>query len=94
VAEALERIGAGACDLVISDLGLPDGSGYELMSRLRADFGSVGIALTGYGTEEDIELSKKAGFVLHLVKPVRVSDLEAALARCAELGPARVPRPA
>jgi PAS domain S-box-containing protein len=82
-AEALEKSGARVCDFVISDLGLPDGNGYDLMAKLRADFGCSGIALTGYGGEEDVVRSRNAGFLSHLTKPVRVGDLERALDRCA-----------
>lgn len=66
-------------DLVLSDIGLPDGNGYALMSELRENFGLKGIALTGYGMEHDLEQAKNAGFVAHLVKPVRIESLEKAL---------------
>ena len=57
-------------DLVISDLGLPDFSGIELMTILHERYSLRGIAVTGYSTEEDIRRSKSAGFEEHLVKPV------------------------
>jgi signal transduction histidine kinase len=66
-------------DLVVSDIGLPDGNGYTLMSELRDNFGLKGIALTGYGMEQDILRSQNAGFVAHLTKPVRIESLEKAL---------------
>lgn len=66
-------------DLVLSDIGLPDGNGYTLMAELRNHFGLKGIALTGYGMEQDIAKAKKAGFVTHLIKPVHVESLEKAL---------------
>jgi CheY-like chemotaxis protein len=65
--------------VVLSDLGLPDGNGYTLMAELRDNFGLKGIALTGYGTGQDIENAKKAGFVTHLTKPVNIESLESAL---------------
>jgi CheY-like chemotaxis protein len=69
-----------AFHLLISDIGLPDGNGFELMKELRAGNADLqGIALTGYGMEEDIARSQRAGFSSHLVKPVRVQFLEAAL---------------
>ncbi len=74
-------------DLVLSDLGLPDGSGLDLMRELRQEFDLRGIAVTGFGMEEDFVQSKSAGFVEHLVKPVRFSTLEAALARVLEETP-------
>lgn len=67
-------------DLVISDIGLPELDGFSLMARLRETYGLRGIALTGYGMEEDLERSRAAGFVSHLIKPIDVQKLEAALA--------------
>lgn len=57
-------------DLLISDLGLPDGSGLELMKTLRDTQGMKGIALSGFGTDEDVAASAAAGFAAHLTKPV------------------------
>ncbi len=66
-------------DFVISDVGLPDGNGNELMKELQERFGLQGIALTGYGTEHDIGDSLASGFIAHLIKPVTVRSLEKAL---------------
>ncbi len=79
VAEARALVGHDTFDLVLSDIGLPDGSGYTLMAELRDRFGLRGIALTGYGMEEDVARAKIAGFVAHLTKPVRMESLEKAL---------------
>jgi signal transduction histidine kinase/CheY-like chemotaxis protein len=74
-AEAI-RIGwAHQFDIVISDVGLPDGTGYEVMEALRTKTQVLGIALSGYGMEADIERSAAAGFVLHLTKPVDAQKL-------------------
>jgi PAS domain S-box-containing protein len=64
------------------DIGLPGMNGYELAKRLRAILpcDSRLIALTGYGQETDREAAERAGFALHLVKPVELADLERALA--------------
>ena len=69
-------------DLLLSDLGLPDGSGMDLMRALRAK-GMVitAIALSGYGHKEDIRLSKDAGFAAHLVKPISLKRLRDVIAR-------------
>jgi len=67
-------------ELLISDIGLPDGSGYELMAELRDRPGLVGIALTGYGMESDVIRSQAAGFATQLTKPVSVQALDSALA--------------
>jgi CheY-like chemotaxis protein len=80
VADALAAAGANSFDLVISDLGLPDGTGNQLMEKLRADYGLKGIALSGYGMEEDINRSREAGFVSHLIKPVDFPQLQRVLA--------------
>ncbi|HYP17400.1 MAG TPA: response regulator, partial [Opitutus sp.] len=61
------------------DLGLPDTDGYTLMRRLRDQHGLRGVALTGYGTEKDIERGRDAGFVAHLTKPVDIQKLDAVL---------------
>ncbi len=81
VAEALILAAGtdGAFDFVISDLGLPDGSGLDLMRELSARHGLRGIALSGYGMEEDIRQSLEAGFLKHLTKPVDLPVLQATL---------------
>lgn len=71
-------------DLVLSDLGLPDGSGLDLMIELRDLYGLEGIAVTGYGMEEDLEKTRAAGFREHLVKPVTLDQITSAIARAAD----------
>src|SRR4051812_35795587 len=66
-------------DIVLSDVGLPDCSGYELMEKLHALYPMKGIALTGRSGELDIERGKAAGFSAHLTKPVSMSRLEQTL---------------
>ena len=73
----------GRIDLVLSDIGLPDGSGHDLMAELSRRFGLRGIALTGYGMEEDVERSKQVGFARHLTKPVSLDQLESAIRQVA-----------
>lgn len=75
MADALVAASINKFDFVISDLGLPDGTGTDLMEKLRANYGLSGVALSGYGREEDIARSSAAGFVAHLVKPVSVAEL-------------------
>ncbi len=72
----------GIYDLLMSDIGLPDGRGDELMMILRKNgFDAPAIALSGYGMEADLLRSRKAGFGLHLTKPVSIQELDRALAR-------------
>jgi CheY-like chemotaxis protein len=66
-------------DLVISDLGLPDGSGLDLMRTLHEQYGLCGICLTGFGSDGDIAQSADAGFRQHLTKPVDLRALELAI---------------
>lgn len=86
VAEALALAEAQGFDLVISDLGLPDGTGIQLMQTLRSQHGLRGIALTGYGMEEDITRAREAGFISHLIKPVQISELRTVLSALAASG--------
>jgi CheY-like chemotaxis protein len=81
VQEALAAAEAQSFDLVLSDLGLPDGSGLELMRQLRDRYGLAGIALTGYGMKDDVRQSREAGFVDHLVKPITFQRLAGAIER-------------
>jgi PAS domain S-box-containing protein len=84
VAAALERASAVPLDLLICDLGLPDGSGLEVMRRLRP---LPGIALTGYGMEQDVRRAHEAGFLAHLTKPVDFAELDSAIRRVAAARP-------
>ena len=73
---ALELSAKEEFDVLISDLGLPDGSGIELMQKLSSDRPLFGIALTGFGMEDDIRKSREAGFKHHLVKPIDLTKLD------------------
>lgn len=81
MATALQLTSQHSFDLLISDLGLPDGSGLELIRALRArNFHRPAIALSGYGQEEDVRRSREAGFTTHLIKPVLVEQLYESIA--------------
>ncbi len=80
--EALDVARAFCPDVVFLDIGLPGMNGYEVARRLLADPGTAAtklIALTGWGTEDDIQKSKIAGFHAHLTKPVDPNAVEAML---------------
>ncbi len=72
------------CDLLISDIGLPDGTGHELMERLRVGQPSIrAIAMSGFAMQADIEQSRNAGFAEHLVKPVAFELLHSVIQKLA-----------
>ncbi len=72
-------------DLLVSDIELPDGSGLELMETIRSRRGIPGIAISGFGSHEDIEQSRAAGFALHLTKPIDFRRLEQAIQELAAI---------
>jgi signal transduction histidine kinase/CheY-like chemotaxis protein len=80
VREALGTASKAKYDLMISDIGLPDGSGYELVEKMQQLQPLPAIALSGYGTDSDVKRSLKAGFTAHLVKPVSFEHLEKVIA--------------
>ena len=72
---AIELSAKEEFDVLISDLGLPDGSGIDLIQKLVSK-PPLGIALTGFGMEQDIRKSREAGFHHHLVKPIDLNKLD------------------
>jgi signal transduction histidine kinase len=70
-------------DVLVSDIGLPDGRGTDLLQRIKQQRGYSprAIAMSGFGMEEDLERSREAGFSEHLIKPVEFSALHEAIAR-------------
>ncbi len=85
VAAAMQVAAAETFDVLVSDLGLPDGSGLDIMRRLRQTRSVRGIAVSGFGMESDIQKSLEAGFHEHLTKPFNVDQLLTAIARVARL---------
>ena len=79
VSSALQSAAEESFDLLISDIGLPDGTGIELMEKLNTEHSMVGIALTGFGMEDDVRKSRAVGFREHLVKPVDLNKLDSVL---------------
>jgi signal transduction histidine kinase/CheY-like chemotaxis protein len=77
VQSALEAAAHERFDVLVSDIGLPDGSGIELMQKLKSDHAIFGIALTGFGMEDDLRRSHDVGFNHHLIKPVDLNKLDA-----------------
>src|SRR5437763_442333 len=83
VATAKQIVGSDQIDVLLCDIGLPDGSGYEVAAQARAKRRIKAIALTGFGTEKDVLRSKEAGFDFHLVKPVNFQELQSVLEQLA-----------
>ena len=81
--EALEAIPGAQCDVLISDIGLPDGDGWELLRRLEARRPVYAIAMSGFGMTADRTKSLAAGYQAHILKPFEPEVLEAALAEAA-----------
>jgi len=78
--EAL-RVDLGRVDVIVSDLGLPDGSGLDLLPKLRRTHYAPALALSGYGMDADVRAAEAAGFERHLTKPVDFGALFEALAQ-------------
>lgn len=83
VAAALAAAERVKFDLLVSDIGLPDGSGFELMRTLRDRYGLKGIAVSGYGMAQDLRASQESGFVEHLTKPLNFQMLRETIRRIA-----------
>ena len=81
VQSAMEAAARNQFDVLVSDIALPDGTGMDLMMQLRAISNLPGIAISGFGNNGDIERSLQAGFSEHLIKPVKLDNLEAAIER-------------
>ena len=85
VDEALAAIPAASCDVLISDIGLPDGNGWELLHALKSNGHAppYAIAMSGFGMNADHVRSREAGFQHHLLKPFVPADLDAMLEEAA-----------
>ena len=81
VQTALQEAEAFPFDVLVSDIGLPDGSGADLLRKLNTRGAVRAVALSGYGMPDDIARSKDAGFAEHLTKPIQVDLLDDALQR-------------
>ena len=79
MATALREIPKSGCDVLISDIGLPDGDGWQLMENLGEKRPKFAIAMSGYGTGNDQRRSREVGYNHHLVKPFTPDALQALL---------------
>ena len=73
---ALAAVRSADFDLIVSDIGLPDGSGWELLTKVRENSDVKAIALSGFCTDDDKARSRSAGFNAHLTKPFSFPDLQ------------------
>jgi CheY-like chemotaxis protein len=73
--EALARADRQSFDLLLSDIGLPDGSGLDVMRHMQVRQKIRGIALSGFGQDDDLRRSREAWFERHLTKPVNLKTL-------------------
>ena len=81
VASALEAVERVEFDLLLCDLGLPDGTGIDFIETVRKSRKTPAIALTGFGMQEDVERAARAGFDAHLTKPINLQKLESTIWR-------------
>jgi PAS domain S-box-containing protein len=81
---AMEIVQSKLFDVVLSDIGLPDGSGYDVITHAKQKQAVKGVALTGFGMDEDIRRSREAGFDFHLTKPVDFHELRSVLGQLSE----------
>jgi CheY-like chemotaxis protein len=94
LAGAVESLGANF-DAIISDISLPDGSGYALVSEAkRKNRETLAIALSGYSSPIDIQIGKLAGFDHHLTKPFDCDEIRSLLRRPHQTGTTAKDKPA
>jgi PAS domain S-box-containing protein len=79
VRSAMQIMNMDTINVLLCDIGLPDGSGFDVVSQARAKWPMKAIALSGFGTEDDVRRSREAGFDFHLVKPVNFQELQTVL---------------
>jgi two-component system CheB/CheR fusion protein len=76
LAQAIEALSASDCDVLLSDIGLPDGSGWDLLKSANVKRPLYAVAMSGFGTAADLARSRAAGFRCQLVKPVDPDRLD------------------
>ncbi len=88
MAESLAALPGADCDVLISDIGLPDGNGWDLLRRVRLPRPIYAIAMSGFGMNADQARSRAAGYRHHLLKPFALENLDAMLEEAAQEIPA------
>ena len=87
MADALQKIPGQKVDLLLSDIGLPDGSGWELLEQLPSASGLFAVAMSGFGMNTDRARSRAAGYRHHLITPFMPDELDSILAEASALTP-------
>ena len=80
---ALNILGSKEFDVVLCDIALPDGNGYDVIAEAKRRRPVKAVALTGFSATEDIQRGKEAGFDFHLTKPVDFHELRSVLGQIA-----------
>jgi two-component system CheB/CheR fusion protein len=76
LAEAKAVLPQCDCDVLISDIGLPDGTGWELLEQAQPSRPVFAIAMSGFGMNADNARSLQAGYRYHLLKPFKIAELD------------------
>ncbi len=84
LAEAVVSLPAARCEVLLCDIGLPDGSGWDLLKRVELPRPLFAIAMSGFGMNNDRARSEAAGYRHHLLKPFNMSQLDKLLAESAD----------
>ena len=79
VSAAVSYAAANEIDALVSDIGLPDASGHDLMRKIKQIQNVPGVAVSGFGLETDVQNSRDAGFFAHLTKPINLHLLHSTL---------------
>jgi CheY-like chemotaxis protein len=85
VKEALEKLPGSGVEVLLSDIGLPDGTGWELLEKAGLSPDVFTIAMSGFGMGADSERSFRAGYRHHLLKPFRSDELDSVLEEAKEM---------
>jgi CheY-like chemotaxis protein len=80
---ALDKINSNEFDVVLCDIALPDGTGYDVITEAKRKRALKAVALSAFAARDDIERGKKAGFDFHLAKPVDFHELRSVLGQIA-----------
>ena len=78
---------ADGCDLLVADIGLPDGNGLDLMRELSGLYGMRGVAVSGFAEPLDLQQAAAAGYCEYLVKPVKIGEVVEAIERASTMPP-------